>query len=273
MAATTALQPLGEGIAGSPTGKKSFSQLFTQPTNPQIQVRPVSTYKGEAAVVFSKEDMDRLAAPFRLALVGKFSHGWPPLEEIRKLFATLNLRDQLSVGLLDYRHVLLKCSAEADFNWLWTRGLWQIDKYPMRVFRWTREFHVHKESSLVPVWVSLPALPIHFHDKNSLFSILSPIRKPLFLDAATTTSTRPSVAKACVEIDLLKTLCSRVWVAVEGEGGFWQKVVMEDVPKYCLNCWRLGHSEEECRKNIAANGATKAQSQGHRPSATATAPA
>ena len=129
----------------------------------------------------------------------------------------------------------------------------------MRVFRWTREFHVHKESSLVPVCVSLPALQIHFHDKNSLFSILSPIGKPLFLDATIAVGTRPSVAKACVEIDLRKSICSRVWVAVEGEGGFWQKVVMEEVPKYCTTCWRLGHSVEECRKNDANPRPVKAQ--------------
>ena len=80
------------------------------------------------AVVFTKEDAERLAAPLCLALMGKFSHGRPPLEEIRKFFASLNLHDQLSVGLLDYRHVLLRCSSEDDFNRIWTRGVWRIGR-------------------------------------------------------------------------------------------------------------------------------------------------
>ena len=60
--------------------------------------------------MFSKAGADKVAAPFCLAIVGKFSHGRPPLEEIRKVFG-----DQVMVGLLDYRHVLLRCALEADF--------------------------------------------------------------------------------------------------------------------------------------------------------------
>ena len=173
-----ALQPSAEGQGMSPTGKKSFSQLFTQPAVSKIQITQASVYKGEAAVVFSKADADRLAAPFRWALVEKFSHGRPSLETTRKFFASLNLKDQVSIGLMDYRHALIKCTAEVDFNRIWMRGVWQLGKYPMRVFRWTRDFHVHRESSLVPVWVTLPALPIHYLDKHSLFSILSPVGRP-----------------------------------------------------------------------------------------------
>ncbi|XP_027156068.1 uncharacterized protein LOC113766259 [Coffea eugenioides] len=212
-------------------------------------VKTATRYKGEAAVIFSKAEVDKLATPFRWALVGKFSHGRPSLEGIRKFFSTLNLKDQVSVGLLDYRHVLLKCSAEQDFNL--GCGMWQLGKYPMRVFRWTRDFHVKKESALAPVWASLPALPIHYFDKHSLFSILAPVRKPLFLDSATAAGTRPSVARVCVEVDLLKPICSRVWVAVEGELGFWQNIVLDDTPKYCSACWRLGHLVEECKKDGA----------------------
>ena len=215
-----ALQPPAEG-QGLFTEKKSFSQLFSQPSTSPIQIRQASVYKGEAAVIFSREDVNKLAVPFRWALVGKFSHGRPSLEDTRKFFASLNLKDQVSIVLMDYTHVLIKCTTEVDFNRIWTRGIWQLGKYPMRVFRWTREFHVHRKSSLVPVWVNLPNLPIHYFDKHSLFSILSPVGRPLFLDLATVAGTRPSVAKVCVEIDVSKHVIPRIWVAVEGESGFW----------------------------------------------------
>ena len=245
-----ALQPSAEGQKLSPTTKKSFSQLFSQPVTSPIQVRQASVYKGEAAVVFSRVDADRLAVPFRWTLVGKFSHGRPSLEDTRKFFASLNLKDQVSIGLLDYRHVLIKCSAEVDFNRIWTRGIWQLGNYPMRVFRWTREFHVQRESSLVPVWVTLPSLPIHYFDKHSLFSILSPVGRPLFLDSATAAGTRPSMARECVEIDVAKLVVPRIWIAVEGESGFWQRIVPENIPPYCSICSRLGHSHVECKKNL-----------------------
>ncbi|XP_027118292.2 uncharacterized protein [Coffea arabica] len=247
-----ALQPSAEG-QDSPIGKKSFSQLFSQPATSPIHIRQASVYKGEAAVVFSKADADKLAAPFQWALVGKFSHGRPSLEDIRKFFALLNLKDHVSIGLMDYRHVLIKCTTEADFNRIWMRGIWQLGKYPMRVFRWTREFHVLKESSLVPVWVDLPALPIHYFDKHSLFSIISPVGRPLFIDSATAAGTRPSLARVCVELDAAKVVIPRVWVAVEGESGFWQRIVPENMPPYCSYCSRLGHSHEQCKKNATEN--------------------
>ncbi|XP_071923206.1 uncharacterized protein [Coffea arabica] len=239
----------GVGQPATPNAKKSFSQLFSQPSHSPINLQSVTSHKGEAAVIFSKEEADKLAVPFRWALVGKFSHGRPSLESVRKFFSTLNLKDTISIGLLDYRHILLKCSAEADFNRIWTRGVWHLGKFPMRVFRWTRDFHVHRESSRVPVWVAFPALPIHYFDKHSLFSILSPVGVPLFLDSATASGTRPSMARACVEVDLLNSLCPRVWVAVEGETSFWQNIVVENLPSYYSSCWRLGNSSTDCKKD------------------------
>ena len=32
----------------------------------------------------------------------------------------------------------------------------------MRVFKWAPSFDMHREFSLVPVWFSLPSLPVHF---------------------------------------------------------------------------------------------------------------
>ncbi|XP_071939165.1 uncharacterized protein [Coffea arabica] len=74
------------------------------------------------------------------------------------------------------------------------------------------------------------------------------VGKPLYLDSATITGTRPGVARVCVEVDLLKHICSRVWVAVEEEVGFWQKIVIENLPNYCNNCWRLDNLAGECKK-------------------------
>ena len=84
--------------------------------------------------------------------------------------------------------------------------------------------------------------------KTFLVFHLSPVGKPLFLDAAMVAGTRPSVARVCVEVDLVKPICLRVWVAVEGETGFWQQIVVEDLPSYCSKCWRLGHSIGNCKR-------------------------
>lgn len=116
----------------------------------------------------------------------------------------------------------------------------------MRIFKWTPDFRVHAESSIAPIWVSFPHLPVHFFSKESLFSIGSTLGKPMRRDAATANLTRPSVARVCMEMDLLKKFPHRIWLEC-GVNGFWQPVTYEKVPKYCTNCLKQGHDLEECK--------------------------
>lgn len=116
----------------------------------------------------------------------------------------------------------------------------------MRVFKWSTDFRCSAESPIVPVWVSLPYLPVHFiHCKYALCSIASAIDIPLRVDHATTSVNRPSVARVLVEYDVSKPLLPRIWIG-EGDSGFWQDVVFERVPAYCNSCKHLGHSVESC---------------------------
>ncbi|KAM7488095.1 hypothetical protein LguiB_025579 [Lonicera macranthoides] len=91
----------------------------------------------------------------------------------------------------------------------------------MRVFKWSSNFRGNDESSISFIWVNMPDLPIHFLAKQSLFSISGLIGLPLKTDAATASITRPSVARICVEMNLLQKFPSRVWIGT-GFRGFWQ---------------------------------------------------
>ena len=70
--------------ADQPLGfhSKSFSSLLSS-SGSRVNAA-VSTYRGEPAVTFSMDDMERAAAPFQFALVGKFSRGRPSMEDLRK---------------------------------------------------------------------------------------------------------------------------------------------------------------------------------------------
>ena len=195
---------------------KSFASL--SPTGPRVQ-GVSSTHRREPAVSFSMEDIERIAAPFPYALVGKFSRGRPLMEKLRKFFQALNLKAEYSLGLMDRRHVLIRLSNEADYYRVWSRGIWHINKVPMRVLKWSIDFHVDRETSVVPVWFSLPKLPVHLFHKECLFSIVACLGHPLCVDAATARGSRPNVARVCVEVDLMKSLSGRVWIAF----GSWRR--------------------------------------------------
>lgn len=65
---------------------------------------------------------------------------------------------------------------------------------------------------------------------------------------------RPSVARVCVEVDLLKDLPKRIWLGVD-DSGFFQRVTYEDLPNYCTQCCKIGHSVQQCRKGTKSGDA------------------
>lgn len=80
----------------------------------------------------------------------------------------------------------------------------------MRVFKWKSNFRLDIESPIVPVWFSLPGLPIYVFYKHTLFSIANMIGKPLIIDQPIANLMRPSVARVCIEIDLTKDIPNRI---------------------------------------------------------------
>lgn len=96
---------------------------------------------------------------------------------------------------MDPRHILICFNSDEDYHRVWLREQWYLKKYLMRVFKWTPEFQLDAKSSIAPVWVNFPQLPVHFFAKPSLFSIARTLGSPLTMDATTTFLTRPSVAR------------------------------------------------------------------------------
>ena len=68
------------------------------------------------------------------------------------------------------------------------------------------------EPSTVPTWVSLPSLPLNFLKKAFLELLVKPIGKVLAYDQATLSLARLGVTRVCVEVNLLASNLSRIWI-------------------------------------------------------------
>lgn len=188
-----------------------------------------------------------IASPFSNALVGRFATGQPPMETIRKFIVSLGLKGDCPVGLLDTKHILLRPMATEDFARLWCRGSWCIGKFPITISKWTIGLRPNQESSLAPIWVSFPSLPIPLFDKRFLLGGL--LGRPLKVDDATASLKRPAVARILMELDVKKDPKTWLWVGDES-WGFWQKVEYENLPPFCHFCSRVGHIESSCHKKF-----------------------
>ncbi|KAK6121385.1 hypothetical protein DH2020_044867 [Rehmannia glutinosa] len=140
----------------------------------------------------------------QLTLIGKFSFAIPHPKGIDSGLSALNLKGTYSWSFANPSHIIIKLQLEEDFNKLWMGTLWSLGDCPMRVFKWTPSFNPRIEAPLAPVWIRLPGLPIHFFDHNALFAIGMIIGTPLQVDSLTTSRSRLSMARVCVELDLLK---------------------------------------------------------------------
>ncbi|GAA0153431.1 hypothetical protein LIER_11673 [Lithospermum erythrorhizon] len=96
---------------------------------------------------------------------------------------------------------------------LWNRLVWFIHSCPMRIFKWTPDFHPSKESPLTPIWVHFHGLPLYLFEGEGLLSVAN------------------SIDSSIVD-------------------GFWQTIEYDDVPPYCSKCLHMGHRLEDCKRDL-----------------------
>lgn len=72
--------------------------------------------------------------------------------------------------------------------------IWTIVGKYTRVTKWTADYDPKVDVPIVPLWICLPGLLIHFHQKEALFQIGRMLGTPIKLDAAMAEAIRPSVA-------------------------------------------------------------------------------
>ncbi|KAL2231763.1 UNVERIFIED_CONTAM: hypothetical protein Sindi_1356300 [Sesamum indicum] len=258
---TQHFQPPASSIPPPNLPKKSFAEVVapsramktakTAPhkyflaDSPQPAIGTILTDDQGPKLLFTDAETEVLAAPFRFALVRKFSYGTPSYSMLHKLMAGIGIKNKFTVSMLNNRHVLISLSCESDYTRLWLRRIWYIQGYPMRVFKWTPTFTPSKESSIVPVWVSFPELPEHLFRKEVLFTVANMIGTPLQIDDATLNQSKHSKARACIELDLLKPRLEHFLIQICG-ATIVQRIDYEDIPHYCSLCKHVGHRDSDC---------------------------
>ncbi|KAH0692949.1 hypothetical protein KY290_021111 [Solanum tuberosum] len=95
--------------------------------------------------------------------------------------------------------------------------------------------------------------------REALFSLASAVGTHLQVDKATTSKSRPSVARVKVEVNLLSSLLDRVRLFFKDEKigvvkEVLQKIIYDKLPSYYTTCKHQGHKEEECRLTMEIEG-------------------
>lgn len=133
----------------------------------------------------------------------KFSQGHSMLKDIQDFMVGMSLKDKFQFGLLNSRHVILNFCCEDDFDRMYSRMIWYVDKHAMRVFKWTTDFHIDKEPSIIPVQIEFEKLLTFLFNGDVLFAIVSLVGQSLRMDTTTAVIRKPNVARVQVEVVLI----------------------------------------------------------------------
>ncbi|KAL2453409.1 Uncharacterized protein Adt_49091 [Abeliophyllum distichum] len=230
--------------------RKSFtSVLQSDPDSAchQFVAKEPFLHRGEPALIITADEEASLAEPFKFTLVVKFFHRKPSMVEVRNSLQKFGFTGDFKIGLIDFKHILIHLTHEDDYSRLFMKPLWFIMGCPMRVLKWTCDFHPDAETPIAPVWISFPLLPIHLRAKEFLYALSKLVGIPLRIDEATADLLRPSEARVCVEVNLEHKLPERVWIERGESRSFWQPVVYEQLPHFCAKCRHMGHLIDKCR--------------------------
>ncbi|KAL9663294.1 hypothetical protein QQ045_028134 [Rhodiola kirilowii] len=137
---------------------------------------------------------------------------------------------------------------EKGVNEVLTSPLRRVGYTMFRQFGWSAEYNPKKESTSVTKWIRFPGLPMEMFDRAIIKSIVASFA--LFLDCDDKTKEMDSLnyARACVELDVTKTVPSSVWINLPGNNDFFQDIVVEGGLKYCASCKLHGHDMTNCRR-------------------------
>ncbi|KAH0639363.1 hypothetical protein KY285_035949 [Solanum tuberosum] len=255
MAATATGQPpteVGQLHGGTYAEKLKPKTAHIKP----IPLKPITYLHGEPQVIWEEEEVEQMIVNENLeyAVIGKFSYGWPEIQDLRKLITKqCELKGDCNIGLLSNRHVLIRATLLEDYVHLLSKPAFYITQnnwfFPMRTLKWDLLFNPEEETTTAIAWISFPSLPPIFFGKEAVFSLAAAVGKPLQVDMATRNQTRPSCARVKVEVDLLREFPKRIKIGMRMKTDEvvekWVKIKYDYVPKYCQTCMIQGHDEQQ----------------------------
>ncbi|KAJ0661609.1 putative transcription factor interactor and regulator CCHC(Zn) family [Helianthus annuus] len=152
------------------------------------------------------------------------------------------------------------------------KGPWLVNDIPLCLKKWEAGICIEKtEPSSIPMWVTIPNLPLELWNSESICSMLSCIGEPILFDKVTLERCKmkegpPGFARVLVEIKadtILPDFVKAFYPEEEGKAAFIKeiKVGYQVKIKKCSACKVFGHDFENCSKRVLSEDEFSAKAQ------------
>ncbi|XP_058783726.1 uncharacterized protein LOC131658451 [Vicia villosa] len=142
----------------------------------------------------------------------------------------------------DSGYFIVRFKSYEDLSQVMEQGPYFIYGKPLFLKYWSIDFELKDDLlRVLPLWITLPNLPLHLWGEKSLSKIASAVGRPIMTDECTARKLRISYARVLVEVDITQPV-KRCVAIKDHNGREWeQKIDYEWRPKYCHTCLRIGH--------------------------------
>ncbi|KAG5620331.1 hypothetical protein H5410_005549, partial [Solanum commersonii] len=203
-----------------------------------VQMKPILYLHGESQVIWEQEEVNQMIVNENLeyAVIGKFSYGWPDIQELRTLIPKqCELNGECNIRMISNRHVLIRATILEVYVHVLLKPAFYITQnnwsFPMRNLKWDPMFNPEEETSTTIAWISFPSLSSILFGKEAVFFLAIAVRKPLQ-----------------VEVDLLKEFPKHIKIGLRKQNEEvvekWIKIKYDYAPKYCQTCMIQCHNAE-----------------------------
>ncbi|KAL0927111.1 hypothetical protein M5K25_001268 [Dendrobium thyrsiflorum] len=214
---SSAFPPL---ISSTPSLSKPPSWDYILMGSPNPTKFSISTLQTpEEIIPFQQDDIAEANDEWSLALVG-YSLGRRPFYEalLKAIRKTWILKGTLKLISLSEGFFLFKFFTQEDYEMVWSRGAWFILGKPFIFQKWTPHFSPKREEfNSVPIWFKIHDLPLCCWTPVSISKIASKIGIPMAVDALTTSKSRLTYARVCVQVDSAATYPKHIPISVTGK--------------------------------------------------------
>nr|XP_009596522.1 uncharacterized protein At4g02000-like [Nicotiana tomentosiformis] len=127
-------------------------------------------------------------------------------------------------------------------------GPYTYHNKPFILKNWEIDLYFDLEClSTIPLWMKFPGLPVGYWSPKALSKLASGVGKPLYTDKFTTELEKISYARVLIEADVSQPLLECIQIDTPFLV-FQQHVTYDWRPKFFVECIKLFHDSNNCRR-------------------------
>lgn len=228
-----------------------------------VEVQKVDFDKRMSRIVVPDIAYEKMCSVRKKSLIGKFMGNRPILENIRKWMKSVwRVKGEVTLATLSLDFLMFNFNNEEDLTWVMENGPWWFGKSGLHLKKWYEGFNPNTESfSVMPMWVSLPKLPLDFWFEEAIVGIASTMGEFICMDYNTKMGQTFQSARFYVNVNINNPMKSKICLQ-NRNGEHIQDICFDIPPMMCKSCNKYGHGEPECPSkikqiNVQGNGTSK----------------